>query len=75
MYSNTIGSSDIKQKAIYHYILKANRFEKKFLGFLMDDFYKPIFISYSIIKETFDYTCDKFKLRPDSDHFFKILIR
>lgn len=73
MFNDTLGPSYIKQETIYNYILKANRFERYFLGFLVDDFYKPVFISYSVIKETYDYTCDQFKLRPDSDHFFKIL--
>jgi hypothetical protein len=53
--------------------LNASRFEKYFLGFLMNEFHKPIFIPYSVIKETFDYTSDIFKRSPDSDHFFKIL--
>ena len=39
----------------------------------MDDLYKPIFISYSMIRETYDNTCDRFKRSPDSDHFYKIL--
>lgn len=73
VFNDTLGPSDIKQEAVYNYILNASRFEKYFLGFLMDEFHKPIFISYSVIKETFDYTSDKFKRSPDCDHFFKIL--
>jgi hypothetical protein len=73
VFNDTLGSSDIKQEAIYNYILNASRFEKYFLGFLVDDFYKNIFISYSMIRETYDFTCTELNQRPDNDHFFKIL--
>jgi len=73
VFNDKFGLSDIKQEAIYNYIKEANRFERYFLRFLLDDLDESIFVSYSVIQETYDFTCDELKIRPDYDHFFKIL--